>query len=197
VAKNNLGRIMRQLACHASIFLSACSSILPEGESRVGLGWKDFGHAREAFETIKPYQSGRVDVHAKGLDPFKNTSVTILSYSDILQRFGTGNMLRPEQLEKGVRECMESGRRCTGYQLSIRELKTKRVGNAWLDIFNFKRQTDSDGWSFNGLIVFVDDQVVLTLQGGQPNIHESTIQKNPLGPFQTLPERAGQGLIQR
>jgi hypothetical protein len=186
---------MRQLACLASMFLSACSTILPEGESRVGLGWKDFEHARKAFETIQPYQSTRVDVHAMGLDPFKNTSVAILSYSDILQRFGTGNVLRPEQLEKGVRECMESGKRCTGYQLSVRELKNKRVGNAWLDLFNFKRQTDSDGWSFNGLIVFVDDQVVLTLHGGQPKIHESTIQKNPLGPLQTLPERTGQGLL--
>jgi hypothetical protein len=195
VAKNEIGKIMRQIACLTSILLSACSAILPEGETRVGTGWRDFEHAREAFETIQSYRSGRLDVHTMGLDPFKNTSVAILSYSDILQRFGTGNGLLPDQLERGVRECMEGGRRCSGYQVSVREVKSRRVGNAWLDLFNFKRQTDSDGWSFNGLIVFVDDQVVLTLHGGQPKIHESTIQKNPLGPLQTLPERVGQGII--
>jgi hypothetical protein len=179
----------------AASLLGACASLLPAGETRIGLGWTDFEHARQAFEEIQPYRSNRADVHAMGLDPFKNPSVSMLSYSDVLQRFGTGNILRPDQLERGVRECMESGKRCTGYQLSQRELRQKRIGNVWLDLFNFKRETEAEGWSFNGLIVFVDDQVVITMFGGQPKIHESTVQQNPLGPFQSLPERAGQGAV--
>jgi hypothetical protein len=175
--------------------LSACTSLLPTGETRAGLGWTDFEHARTAFDAIHVYRSTRLDVHAMGLDPFKNSSVTILSYSDVLQRFGTGNILRPDQLERGVRECIEGGIRCTGYQLTQRELRHKRIGNAWLDLFNFRRETEAKGWSFNALIIFVDDQVVVTLFGGQPKIYELTIQQNPLGPFQTLPERVGQGIV--
>jgi hypothetical protein len=191
-------RPLRQTAsliCFAAVLLNACTNLLPAGETRVGLGWVDFEHAREAFEAIHPYRSSRADVHSMGLDPFKNPSVSMLSYSDVLQRFGTGNILRPEQLERGVRECMESGKRCTGYQLNQRELKQKRIGSVWLDLFNFRRETESEGWSFNGLIIFVDDQVVITLFGGQPKIHELTIQENPLGPLQSLPERAGQNVV--
>jgi uncharacterized protein (UPF0548 family) len=114
VTKNNYERIMRLQACLASILLCPCSAILPKGETQIGLGWKDFEHAREAFETIQSYRSGRLDVHAMGLDPFKSSNVAILTYSDILQRFGTGYGLLPDQLEKGVRECMEGGKRCNG-----------------------------------------------------------------------------------
>jgi hypothetical protein len=175
--------------------MSACSSMLPAGETRQGNGWSSFENARDLFVKIHPYESHRQDVHAMGLDPFENPSVSLLSYSDLVQRFGTGNVLRADQLERGIRECMEGGKRCTGYQLNQREVKQKRVGNAFLDLFNFRRETQAYGWSFNGTIVFVDDGVVMTLYGGQPLIHETTLQTNPLGPLQSLPERAGQGVI--
>jgi hypothetical protein len=184
-----------QILCLGVSMLSACANLLPAGETRVGLGWRNFEQARGAFEAIQPYHSNRADVHAMGLDPFKNPSVSMLSYSDVLQRFGTGSVLRADQLERGVRECMESGKRCTGYQLIQKELRQKRIGNVWLDLFNFRRETEAEGWSFNGLIIFVDDQVVITLFGGQPKIHELNIQQNPLGPLQSLPERAGQGRV--
>ncbi len=169
--------------------------MLPAGESRQGMGWTSFENARDMFIKIHPFESHRDDVHAMGLDPFLNPSVSLLSYSDLVQRFGTGNVLRADQLERGIRECMERGKRCTGYQLTQREVRQKRVGNAFLDLFNFRRETQALGWSFNATIVFVDDQVVLTLYGGQPLIRETTLQTNPLGPFQGLPERAGQGIV--
>ena len=175
--------------------LLGCASLLPEGAERQGNGWADFNAAREVFLGIKPFDSTRTEVHSLGLDPFKNPSVTLLSYSDLVQRLGTGNVLHADQLDPGVRLCMESGKRCTGYQLNQREVTRKRVGNVLADLFNFRRETESEGWSFNGLIVFVNDEVVLALYGGQPRIHESMLQINPLGPFQTLPERVGQGAI--
>jgi hypothetical protein len=136
---------------------------LPEGAERQGNGWSDFNGARDVFLAIKPFESVRTEVHALGLDPFKNPSVSLLSYSDLVQRLGTGNVLHADQLDPGVRRCMESGKRCTGYQLNQREVIRKRIGNVLADLFNFRRETESEGWSFNGLIVFVDDQVVLAL----------------------------------
>lgn len=175
---------------------SACSSLLPDSHSTQGRGWTDFEHARQTFLSIRPFTSSRADVHGIGLEPFRNPSVTLLTYADLIQRFGTGNALRAEQLERGVRECLEAGARCTGYQLSQRELNNKRVGNFWLDLLNFRRETESEGWSFNGMVVFVDDLVVLTLHGGQPRIHEFSVSRNPLGPLQGMAERAVQNAVQ-
>lgn len=184
------GRLTRTLALGAIVALSACASLLPTAETLTGEGWQDFAQARDRFETIKPYESTRGTVHEMGMDPFKNPIVTLLTYSDLIQRFGTGSVLRPEQLERGVRDCFEAGKRCTGYLLQQRQEHRKRIGNFWLDLLNFKRQTDIEGWSFNALIVFVDDQVVHTLYGGQPRIHGHESSLNPLGPLQALGERA-------
>jgi hypothetical protein len=99
------------MACSVLTLVSACTGLLPVGETRVGVGWTDFEHAREPFEIIYAYQSTRADVHLMGLDPFKNPSVTMLANSDVLQRIGTGNILRSDQLDRGVREYMEIGKR--------------------------------------------------------------------------------------
>ena len=55
----------------------------------------------------------------------------------------------------------------------------KRVGNFWLDSLNFYRDTDVTGWSFNALVLFVDERVVYTLYGGQPRVHEREVTRNP------------------
>jgi hypothetical protein len=86
------------------------------------------------FVKIHPFETHRPDVHGMGLDPFKNPSVSLLTYSDLVQRFGTGNVLRADQLERGIRECMESGKRCTGYQLN--QLMKPRCKPTLLGRFN-------------------------------------------------------------
>jgi hypothetical protein len=170
--------------------LAGCNSLLPQGSTEAGQAWSSFDQAKSSIESIRPFESRREDVHALGLDPYKNATVTLLTYSDLVQRFGTGNALRAEQLERGVRECFEAGRRCAGYQVQQRVVQRKRVGSFWLDMLNFRRETDTDGWSFNALIVFVDDLVVMTLYGGQPKIHEHEVSRNPLGPLQGAAEAA-------
>lgn len=177
--------------------VSACSALLPDGRSAQGQGWVSFETARADFQTLTPYVSTREQVHAKGLDPFVNPSVALLTYSDLVQRFGSGMMLpQTEHLDRGLRDCLQSGTRCTGYQVSRREVSQRRLGNFWLDLLNFRRETESRGWSFLGLIVFVDDQVVLTLHGGQPRLYEFNVLRNPLGPLQGMAERAVQSAVQ-
>jgi hypothetical protein len=175
--------------------LVACTTLLPTGETRAGKGWGSFEEAKIAFEKIEPYQSTRMTIHEMGLDPFVNPSVSLLSYSDLVQRFGNVRGVQNDQLDQGLIRCMEGGKRCSGYQLAKRNIKQNRIGNMWLDMFNFKRETETIGWSFSGLILFVDDQVVMTMYSGQPRINEYSVQKNPLGPFQSLPERGVQSAI--
>ena len=44
------------------------------------------------------------------------------------------------------------------------------------------------GWTFNALVIMVDDGVVFTVFGGQPRILEHEVIRNPLGPLQSWGE---------
>jgi hypothetical protein len=68
--------------------------------------------------------------------------------------------------------------------MNIRDVKRDRTANFWLDSLNFYRKVDVAGWSFNALILLIDDVVVYTLYGGQPIIRELETNRQPLGPLQ-------------
>jgi hypothetical protein len=183
--------IPRLRACAAAAALallvglaSGCQSLLPDAASRTDVEWQSYEEAQRAIESIVPYQSTREDLSAMGLDPGRNAAITILSYSEILQRFAAGSALRPEDYDRGIRDCLLAGKDCVAYSLQIRRVRKERVGNFWLDSLNFRRETDITGWSFNALVILVNDTVVFTLYGGQPRIREQERVRNPLGPLQ-------------
>ena len=104
--------------------------------------------------------------------------------------------MKPEELDRGIRECLQAGKACSAYQLKQEIRKRDRTGNFWLDSFQFNRVTDVSGWTFNALVVLVEDRVVYTLYGGQPRIKEKETTKNPLGPLQGWGDQAGRVLFQ-
>ena len=53
------------------------------------------------------------------------------------------------------------------------------------------------GWTFNALILLVDDTAVYTVHGGQPKVHELELSRNPLGPLQGFGESYLPTLIPR
>ncbi len=163
---------------------AGCAALLPSGSSATQESWPDFESARGAIERITPHHTRRAELAAAGIDPYKIPVITILNYSDIVQRFAVSGAVRREELDAGVLECLQAGKTCTGYAIQIRSATRKRNGGFWMDVFNFGRETDVKGWTFNALIVMVDDLVVYTLHGGQPRIHEKEVVRNPLGPLQ-------------
>lgn len=168
----------------AAALLSGCQALLPDASSETRVEWKSFEDARRTIESFVPYHTRKAEIEAKGIDPFVNPAVSLLSFSDILQRFGASSAIRPEDFDPGVRECLTSGKRCTGYAIQARRIHRERVGNFWLDSLNFRREVDVTGWSFSALVILVDDLVVYTLYSGQPNIREKERSRNPLGPLQ-------------
>ena len=181
--------LLRRLAALAAtvtaLGLSAgCQSLLPDAATRTDVPWQNYEEARQAIQRIKPYETTRAELAAMGLDPAQNPAILILSYSEILQRFAAGSALKPEDYDRGIRDCLTAGKDCVAYSLQIRRVRRERVGNFWLDSLNFLRETDVTGWSFNALVIMVDDVVVYTLHGGQPNIREHERVRNPLGPLQ-------------
>jgi len=168
-------------------------ALLPTAKKEVVSGWNSYDEAVQALGAIEPDAATRADVHRLGLDPASNPSITVLHYVDVLQRFSAAALAAPADMDSGIRACLNAGRRCSGYAVSVKKLDSDRVGNFWLDMFNFKRETVTTGWSVDALLVFVDDRLVYRLIGGQPKINEYAVVRNPLGPLQSLGERAAPG----
>src|ERR1700675_1816968 len=174
----------RALIASALASLAACASWLPKSHTLTLVSWTSFDEAKAAIDKIVPYQSRRAELAAQGIDPVENPAITILNYSDVAQRFAVGAIVGADQLDRGIRECLIAGKSCTGYQIAARRSNRNRVGNFWLDCFNFESENDVSGWPFRATILFVDDLAVYTIYGAQPLIHEQEIVRNPLGPFQ-------------
>jgi hypothetical protein len=174
--------------------LCGCAEWLPHADVATQQAWLNFEEAKAAIDRIEPRVTTRGELTAAGIDPLQNAAITILSLPDVMQRFTVGTAINGEELDPGIRQCLSAGNACTGYSILVRRNDRKRIGNFWLDTFNFRRETDVTGWTFNALILFVDDVVVYTVHGGQPRIHEKEISRNPLGPLQSFGEAAGAAL---
>jgi hypothetical protein len=186
----------RILAASLLAVCAGCAGLLPRSDFATQETWTDYDSAKAAIERIVPMQSRRADLAADGIDPRTNAAVIILSYSDVVQRFAVGSAIRQEELDPGIRQCLTAGKACTGYSIVLKRTSRRRTGNFWLDSLNFRRETDVTGWSFNALVLFVDDMVVYTLHGGQPRVHEKESTRNPLGPLQGWGGQVGPGLLE-
>lgn len=181
------------LACAA--LAGGCSTLLPNSRAGIQSPWHSFEQAKTAIESLKPGVSRTGELRALGIDPYSSPNVQILTFSDIALRFPVS--ISNNHLDKGLRDCLEAGKGCTGYYLNVREVKRDRVGGFWADTLGFKRVVVVTGWSFNALLLIVDDRVVYTLYGGQPSMHEQEISHQPLGPAQDFGESLPLGSLLR
>jgi hypothetical protein len=175
--------------------LPACGSLLPRSTDETRMAWQEFDQARQSIEQIIPYQTRRAELLSDGFDPYRNPAVTILSWPELLQKFATADMLKTGILDSGLQACLAAGRRCTGLSISVRRIARQRQGNFWLDSLSFRREVLVTGWTFNALIVFLDDLAIYRAFGGQPKIEEVSITRNPLGPIQAWGDSVGGLLI--
>ena len=180
------GGTLISLALLCGTMLTGCQSLLPKASDTTQVPWKTFEEARNAVEAIEPFRTRKSKLVSNGFDPYHNPSVTILSYPEIVQRFSAGNALRRDEYEHGIRSCLVAGQACSGYLIAVKRMKHDRIGNFWLDMLGFLRRTNITGWTFNAMILFVDDQVVYTAYSGQPNMNEMQVRRNPLGPLQSI-----------
>lgn len=163
-----------------------CSELLPKAEQHVASPWSNFDAAKATFEQIEADRTTVAELRARGIDPYTSENVQLLSYSDILLKFPLADGWSARSIDGGLRRCLEAGKQCTGYSISVQEVHRDRVGSFVLDLLNFKRTVDVKGWTFNGLILLVDERVVYTLYGGQPKVQATEVSKQPLGPVQSL-----------
>jgi len=178
-----LRRLIGSAGLSLLLLLGGCASLLPRGEAQTGKPWSSFDQAHAAFERIQPYVTTTEQLRAEGIDPLTTPNITILSYADIVRRLvppaGSDVALDP-----GIRDCLRAQTACRGYEIEQRHIQRRRVGNFWLDFLDFRRETVTSGWRFDMLLLVVDGRVVYKLWGGQPDIAETEVTRNPLGPLQ-------------
>ena len=172
------------LAAGACLLLGACTTLLPSSRTEVVSAWSSYDDAVKSLATVAPYVSTRQGVHAQGLDPGLNPAITVLHFADVLQRFAAATLIKPEDVDRGIRDCLQAGKQCGGYTITVEKLHRQRVGSFWLDSLNFRRETVTTGWRVDVLLVFVDDALVYKLVGGRHTINEVDLRRNPLGPLQ-------------
>jgi hypothetical protein len=184
------GRFNKLLIAAACIGLAGCQALLPRGTVEVNGPWQSFEHAMQSFDRIVPYSTRVDDLKAIGVDTATIPNVTLLSYSDVLQRFIPTPVINPEELDDPIRDCIRAKMGCSGYEVSQKFIKRERTGNFWADFFGFKRETDVKGWNFKGLVLVKDRVIIYKLVSGEPLIKEKEVNRNPLGPFQGIGEAA-------
>ncbi len=129
----------------AILLLAGCAQLLPKSSAEVSSQWQSFEQARDTIEAIVPGKTTVAELRAMGIDPYSSPNVQLLTYSDIALRFPVA--LGHDNLEHGLRQCLQAGKACIGYFINVREVKRDRTGGFWKDTLGFLRITDVSGWS--------------------------------------------------
>jgi hypothetical protein len=169
--------------------VTGCSSLLPKSKETTGAagsGWQSYQDAQQAFDKIVPGKTTVAELAAMQLDPRANPNITTLPRHEVMQRFIVNQSVTMNDLDEGVRECLEAREKCRALEVNQTASQKKRTGNAALDMAKVYRETHTSGWRFCGLLLIKDGVVVYKLTSGQPGIHEIVQEQDSLAPLQTL-----------
>ncbi len=183
------------LALFIPILLSACSGALPRTEDTTRTRWDHFEEALADYNKIVPYETTTTELKKLGYDPYTQPNIKVLSYLDIMARFMPNQSITLDDLDPGVSFCLKAKNKCVAYEAHPKREKTKRVGNAFMDLLTFKRKTITTGWSFDALIIINDGIVVYKIWSGEPNVSGEKLRKNPLGPIQSIDSSSIKGIL--
>jgi len=161
--------------------LNGCAALLPSSKELVLAPWGSFPEVQSAYEKVSRNETTVHQLKKIGFDIYSTPNVKILNYIDIA---ATTQNIRYEDLSEGLARCIKVREHCQGYQVEPKVMITERLGNFWLDIFNFKRKAKGAGWRFKALFLVINDVVVDKFWNGDPKIIEDHETNNPLGPLQ-------------
>ena len=164
---------------------TGCSNLLGE-ERAVASRFSSFESARDAFLQIEPGRTTADEVRALRFDP-ADRGAEIVPFTRLVRFFFPHRGKSVEMLPQGMRTCFEAGSRCKAWLVTQGRRKNDRISGFWADFLGFHRLRHITGWQFRGAVMFVDDQVVYKLWGGDPRADRLQETRKPLGPIQSGP----------
>lgn len=168
-------------------FCSGCKTLLPSGQETSNGTWKSYAQVENTFKKIIPNKTTTADLSELGIHFSKTPNLRTLTYLDVMEMFKLDStVFNNINLPPGMKEALGKHEKCKGLELKINHTNNKRVGSFWKDMLAFEQVTQSTGWSFEALIVIVDDTVVYVLYSGSPKINKRESNKQPLGPLQGI-----------
>ena len=173
--------LLRPIMLIALLLQMGCSTLLPSGKAVAESPWVTYADAQTAFDRITIGATTVEDLKALGFDVKGSPNIKVLNYLDIA---ATVQGIPLQELDPGLQACLRARADCHAYVFEPKRIDSKRIGNFWLDVSNFRRVTHETGWHFKALIVFVNHQVAYKLASGEPQIDNLQDQVNPMGPFQ-------------
>jgi hypothetical protein len=159
--------------------------MLPQSSTE-STSFSSYEEVRAAFKKLEPMKSDKSKLQANGFNPAEHPNTKLLTHSDVVRLFVPSAMLTRDDLDPGIVVCLQARDDCHGLEVDAAKIFRVRTGNFFADFANFNRRTETTGWRFHGLILFVNDLVVYRSWGGQPRVNEVEITKNPLGPLQDV-----------
>ena len=172
--------------CVTLCLLAGCTGLLPKSKEATASPWQTYRDAQHTFDRIVPGKTTSAELRDLMVDPETMPNIAILNYSDVLRRFMLNQSVTMADLDHGVQQCVAAKTVCRGFEINQRLVSKQRNGSFWLDILGFRKETHTQGFRFNGLVLLKDGLVIYKLTGGQPVIHESEESSNPLGPVQSI-----------
>ena len=176
-----LDALLRPIILIALLLQVGCSYLLPSGKAVAESPWITYADDKSAFDAIIVGTTTVEDLKKLGFDIKASPNLKILNYLDIA---ATVQAIPIQELDPGLQACLRARADCRAYVFEPKRTYSKRIGNFWLDIANFRRITKETGWHFKALIVFVNHHVAYKLASGEPQIDQLQEQVNPLGPIQ-------------
>jgi hypothetical protein len=167
------------------VFASGCTSMLPQAHTE-STSFENYEQARTFVAGLVPMKSNRKTLERSTVNPSLEPNTKLLTHAEVVRLLVPTTLLRRQDLDPGILVCMESRDACYGMEIVASRIAKIRTGNFLADFSNFNRRTETSGWRFNALILFVDDVVVYRSWGGQPLVNEVEVNSNPLGPFQDV-----------
>ena len=163
-----------------------CKSLFSHSESNTVSRWHSYDEVNAAFEKIEPNRTTVEDLRTLGFHPRVSPNVKILTYLDIVKTFMPTPGIHMKDLPDAVRACIEAKENSRAYLVELHDIRDRRHGNLFLDVFGFVRRTHESGWEFKGLILIKGDVVVYKLSSGEPQVSREDTKTKPLGPLQEL-----------
>lgn len=148
--------------------------------------FQTYDQVAAAYTDIVPGQTRMADLPKLGFDTATTPNVEILSYLGVIERFMPRNSLTFDHLAPPVQACIEAQDRCSAFVFHPQQVELHRLGNIFLDVLGFERQTLDTGWQAEVVLLMQDGHVAYKLMSGRPRIEDMHDTVQPLGPLQDL-----------